>query len=122
MERLEGFIFGGRMLAGSNFTDVNQDLGDQASPAGLMAGATAAAGVAMEIFVEWNQIAPMRIFVKKFIGAEERAIAILIPQENVSQSVGQFVSDFANGLQLARARWTFNLKCVAIIAMILAER
>jgi hypothetical protein len=49
---------------GETFAQVNQDLSNQPSPAGLMAGPAAAACVAMEVFVERNQIAPMGISIE----------------------------------------------------------
>ena len=42
------------------FVQVHQNLGDQPSPASLMTSPAAAAGVAIEILMERNQIAPMR--------------------------------------------------------------
>lgn len=63
-----------------------------------MAGAAAAAGVAMEIFVERNQVAPVRIFIKELVGAKESAIAVLIPQKNMGQALSQIVSDLGKRL------------------------
>src|SRR5262245_3447828 len=52
------------------FAQANQDLSDYPGPAGLMAGAAAAAGLAMEIFMERNQIPPVGITVEKSIVTE----------------------------------------------------
>ena len=43
------------------FSALLQQLGDQAGPAGLMAGAEPGAVVAVEVFVEQDQVAPVRI-------------------------------------------------------------
>ena len=42
----------------------NENLGDQAGPARLMAGSTAATVIAMEVFVEGDQIAPVRVSIE----------------------------------------------------------
>jgi hypothetical protein len=44
----------------------------------LVAGAAAAAGVAVEVLVEGNQIAPMGIGIEQLTGAEDRSLAFLI--------------------------------------------
>ena len=65
-------------------TQANQNLGDQSGPAGLVAGATGAAGVAMKIFMKGNQIAPVGIIVEEFAIAEHCSSAFRIKQEDTS--------------------------------------
>ena len=54
-------------------------LGDEGRPAGLVAGADAGAGVAVEEFVEEDIVAPVRVVLKIIDGAVERAAACLVP-------------------------------------------
>ncbi len=66
----------------SGLAQANQDLSDYPGPAGLMAGAAAAAGLAMEIFMERNQIPPVGIVVEKFVVTEYCPPAFRIPEED----------------------------------------
>src|SRR5215212_1823885 len=69
-------------------------IGNQPGPAGLVRGAEAFAGVAVEVFVEEDEVLPMRV-VREELGlarsarAVERAIAIRVRQEDVDHPVGQ---------------------------------
>ena len=51
--------------------------GDDAGPAGLMAGAEAGAVVAMKIFVEEKVIAPVGIVLKRLSPAKDGTVALL---------------------------------------------
>ena len=51
-------------------------LGDQAGPPGLVAGAEAGAGVAIEIFVEQDEVAPVRIGLELLAIAVDRPAAL----------------------------------------------
>jgi len=91
-------------------------------PTRLMAGAAAAAGVAMKIFVEWYQIAPVRIVVEELVGTEDRALAILVPQKEQCQAACQIVRNLRESHQVAGTGRALDLERVAVILMILAER
>src|SRR5262245_30865672 len=64
------------------FAQANQDLSDYPGPAGLVAGAATAAGLAMKIFMERNQIPPVGVAVEKFVVTEYCPPVFLIPQED----------------------------------------
>src|SRR6266480_2651691 len=63
----------------------------QRGPAGLMAGTQSLAGFAVEIFVEQNQVAPVRVFGPARFVAMERAAPVFIGQENTRESARQFL-------------------------------
>jgi len=67
-------------VCGVVFGQANQDPGTQPGPAGLVAGAATAAGAAMEVPVEGDQIAPAGIVVGEPAGAEDGPLALLIEQ------------------------------------------
>ena len=50
----------------------------QRGPAGLVAGADAGAVVAVEIFVEGDQISEVRVGLKLFRAAKDRTAAVLV--------------------------------------------
>ena len=66
----------------------HQQLRDEAGPARLMRGTDAAAGVAVEVLVEGDQIAPVRIVLEQVLVPEDRASALLVPQKDARQSPG----------------------------------
>src|SRR5260370_29890444 len=69
---------------------INQ-LGYQGSPAGLMAGTEPAAGISVEIFVEQDEIAPVRIVLELLQVAEDRTASALITLEEPVQTSGQLI-------------------------------
>jgi hypothetical protein len=78
-----------------------QQHGDQAGPAGLVAGAQAIAVIAMKIFIEQDQLAPVRVRQEQRLVAVERAAALLDAQEEADQAVGQVVGDLRQRHHLA---------------------
>lgn len=58
----------------------------QSCPAGLVAGANAAAIVAMKIFVKQDVVAEMRVVLELFILAENRPRSIAVSQEDVRKT------------------------------------
>src|SRR3954465_5299259 len=56
-------------------------LGDDAGPAGLVAGADPGAVVAVEVFVEQQVVAEVRVFLKLFGPAERGSAAIFVAEE-----------------------------------------
>jgi len=81
------------LLAVKPFAQANQDLCDQSSPAGLVAGSAATAGVAVKIFMEGNQIAPEGIVVEELAVAEYRPPTFGTKQKNACQPPPQFFRD-----------------------------
>src|SRR6185369_3569341 len=67
--------------------------GDHGGPAGLVAGAEAAAGVAVEVFVELDVIAPVLVVDEAFVFAEAGAATLLVAQEELGHAGGHFEGD-----------------------------
>ena len=59
---------------------------DQGRPSGLVARAKAFSGVAMKVFVEEHQLAPVWIGVKPRVAAVTRALTVRIRQEKTGQA------------------------------------
>src|SRR4029077_6716166 len=90
-------------------------------PAGLMARSHARPVVSVEIFVEQDQIAPMRVVAVPG-GLVYRPGALLISQEYPRQAARDLRCDFPKRHILARSGRTLNLKVVTQIVMELLER
>jgi hypothetical protein len=56
----------------------DDEVGDQRGPAGLVGGADAAAGGAVEVLVEGQQVVPVRVVLEQADLAEDRAAALLV--------------------------------------------
>ena len=102
-----------------HFAQANENLCDQASPAGLMAGPTTAAGVAVEVFMEGNQITPVGIIVEQLAVAKDRPFALVITQENARQSTPHLYGNFIQIPHLTRARRAFNEERIAVVLVVL---
>ena len=61
------------------FATLLQEFGHQRGPTRLVTGADAGTVIAVKIFVEQDQITPMRIVLKRFRTAVDRPAAIGIP-------------------------------------------
>ena len=61
-------------------------LGDERCPAGLVAGAEARTLVAVKVFVEEDEIAPMRIVLEGVQFAKNRPAAVRPAQENAREA------------------------------------
>jgi hypothetical protein len=57
-----------------------------------MAGSDSGAVVAMKIFVEENQIPPVRILLELFCRAVDRPPALFIAKKNIAQTTGNLIS------------------------------
>ena len=98
-------------------TGLVDQLRHQAGPAGLVTGPQTGTIVAMKVFIEQNQILPMRILLKGFQTAVNRPIAIAVAQKQFNQPVGQFSSDLLEGQLLVGAGWKLNFEGVAVVMM-----
>jgi hypothetical protein len=98
------------------------ELGDEARPTGLMACADAGSILAMEIFMEWDVITPMRIILKGFIPAKNGAPTSDIAAEQVDQSRGDFIGDLIQSDLLARMGGVLDEKVIAVVMVKLLER
>src|SRR5271168_5003862 len=83
-------------------------------PSCLMTGADASAIVAVEIFVEQQVIAPIRIALELLGSPEHRPPAGLIAQEDPGQPIGDLAGDLEQVHQVARAGGTLDLEVVPV--------
>src|SRR5207302_686359 len=63
---------------------------DERRPAGLVARAEAASGVAVEVFVKLHEIAPVRIVCESRIIAKTRAASVFVRQKNARKPARKF--------------------------------
>src|SRR5262245_30955333 len=87
---------------------------DEAGPARLMAGAQAGAVVAVEVLVEQDQVAPVRIGLEFSSAAVYGASALLVAQERTREPLGDFSRDLEQGHALPGARRTLHGEVVAV--------
>src|SRR5918995_3958106 len=78
-----------------------QQLGDRAGPAGLVRGADAAAVVAVEVFVEQHVVPEVRIVLQFRMRAERRAPAVLVAQENATETTRERLGDLLDRDEVA---------------------
>src|SRR5688500_7468407 len=94
-----------------------QQLGHQARPAGLMAGADAAAGVGVEILVERHPGAPVRIVIQPWVTAEHGAPALTVLEEEAAEPRGDVVGDLGQRPHASRAGGALHREPVAEIVV-----
>src|SRR3954452_15674398 len=76
----------------------------------------------MEVFVERDQIPPVRIALEELLLPEDRPQPLLVTQEGARESPRQLHRDLIQGQELAGARRTLNLEIVAVVMVELLER
>src|SRR5215470_2938916 len=88
--------------------------GHEARPARLVTGAEAGALVTVEVFIEQEQIAPVRIGLE-FSGAPVYGTsALLVTQERTHETLGDLARDLEEGHELAGAGRTLHRELVAV--------
>src|SRR6266446_8388453 len=70
------------------FVDLEQ-IRYHSRPAGLMAGADTVPAITVEVLVERNVIAPMRIVLKGHVGAKDCPAALLVTQKDICEPPSQ---------------------------------
>src|SRR5437879_6591605 len=70
-----------------------QELGDEARPARLVARAHAGTVVAVEVFVEENQVAPVGVPLERFRPAEDRPAPVFAAQEDPGEPPRELAGD-----------------------------
>ena len=100
----------------------HQQLRDEAGPARLMRGTDAAAGVAVEVFVEEHVIAKMRVLLQSRVMCEHRAVASLIREKDPCEAHGELVRHFVDRHEMTRTGRTLNAEVVAEVVMKLLQR
>src|SRR5262249_22780966 len=99
-----------------------QQVCHQRSPAGLVAGANAGAVVSVEIFVEQDEILPMRIAMERLRAPVHRAPTVRPAKEDPAEPPRQLVGNLGERAQLARASGTLHSEAVAEVIVELAQR
>src|SRR5215831_8717248 len=94
-----------------------QQLGDKRRPARLMAGAKPSSGIAVEILVKLDVVAPMRISLPRLVCAIDRPTTTLLAQEDVRQARREVLRDLPERALHARAGGTLDEKLVAVVVM-----
>src|SRR5260370_35506135 len=76
----------------------------------------------MEVFVEQQVVAEVRIALQLRVVAEDCPPALLVAQEQPAQSTRQLLRYLFNGDEVAGTGWAFDLKVVAIVVVELLQR
>src|SRR6266511_1600191 len=95
---------------------------DQGRPSRLMAGADSAAGVAVEVLVEEDEVAPVRVPREPGVAAVARARAAPLRQEAARQPFGDLPGDLGEVQQPSGAYGAFDLQPAAVEVVIALER
>src|SRR5215469_18952119 len=85
------------LLAFIGLAALLQRFGHQTSPAGLMACAYTSASVPMEVLVKKNELVPIGIRLEFLNAPIDRALALLISQENPRKSARKLGGDIPQG-------------------------
>src|SRR6266571_3856553 len=91
-------------------------------PAGLMAGTDAAPAITVEVLVERDVIAPVRIVLKGHVGAKYSSATLLITQKDVREPPREFLRHLPQRQFLAGAGRVFYQEIVAIELLVFLER
>ena len=91
--------------------------GDDRGPAGLMAGAEAGAVVSVEVLAEQDEVLPVRVLLELLRPAVDRAVPLVIAEEQAGEPVGQLLSHLVEVHVLARSGRTLDLEVVAVEAV-----
>src|SRR5581483_12455965 len=97
---------------------VEDQVRDQAGPAGLMRGAEPGTRVAVEVLVEEDQVAPGRVLLREPAVAEHRPAAVLVAQEQLHEPARELVGDLAERHQLPGSGRALDLELRAEIALV----
>src|SRR5436309_12854996 len=91
-----------------------EQLGDEARPARLVTGADAGAVVTVEVLVEEDQVAPVRVGGEALDAPVDRSPAPLVAQEDPCQPARQLGGHLPERHHLPRARREFHLQLAAV--------
>src|SRR5258705_4693275 len=108
--------------SGTFFPALFNWLSNETGPAGLMAGADAGTIIAVKVFVEKDEVAPVRIALKKFAAASYRPAPFRIAQKNVNEPPRDFSSHLPEIGFRARVRRTLDFEIFAVIVVKFLKR
>ena len=69
------------------------ELSDEGGPAGLVVGAESFAGVAVEVFIEEEVVAPVGVLLIEGAISEAGSMSLVVEFEDAHESVGDFACD-----------------------------
>src|SRR5262249_14768351 len=95
------------------------DSGDKAGPTGLMTGAEARAIVAVQIFVEQDEIAPVRVILEFPCPAIHRPPAIRVLEEDAGKSAPDLLGHLVEIHSPPGTGWTLDGELIAVVHIIL---
>src|SRR3954470_7239040 len=95
---------------------------DDSRPPGLMARPETRAVVAVEVLVEQEQIAPVRIGLKLRRSSVDGAMSVAVAQEDGGEAARDFLRDLIERHLPARSRGTFDGEVVSVIRVVLEQR
>src|SRR5207253_1679916 len=104
------------------FAALLQRLGDQSGPARLVTCPDATAVVAMEIFVEQNEIAPVGVVLELVGLPVDRAATGGVAQEDRVQPAREFRCNLAQGHPLARTSRKLDLEGISVVIVEALQR
>lgn len=96
------------------FTTFKEQVGDEASPAGLVARAQTSTVVTVKVFVEQQQVAPVWVLLELLHVAMYGPVSLFVAQENVRQAVREVACHLFQRLEVTRTRWKLYLEIVAV--------
>src|ERR1700691_4186978 len=87
----------GSLVHGRVFAD--DQVGDESCPARLVGSAESGAGVAMEVFVEEDEVAPGRVLLWYAVLTEDRSVPVGVAQEEPDQAIREVGRDLVEVLE-----------------------
>src|SRR5215218_5155380 len=97
----------------------DEHLRDETCPPGLVAGAASAAGVAVEVFMEEHELAPVRVVVEEHVAAVHCPRAIGLSHKDSREAARKLNGDLLERHHVSRACGTLHLKGVAVVQVVL---
>jgi hypothetical protein len=105
------------LSVGHPVTRALQERHDQGCPTGLVAGAETSAGIPVEVLVEEQAVAPMRIGLQEHLFAENRTTTIRTAPEDSDEASGKIVGDAAEREVHAGAGRMLDHEIITVIAI-----
>src|ERR1700675_3373770 len=87
-----------------------------------MTGAHSRTGVAVEVLVKENQVAPMRVRLELVQVAEHRSVALFVTKKDVGHPARQFTRHFPQRLHVSRSGRELDFEIVTEIVVELLQR